>query len=211
MDTPFFARALGAIFAIMNPFVVLPIFLSLTAGDEAGETRRLALLTTFYTAVTCAVVIVAGQAILGFFGITVDDFRVAGGLVLLLIGLGMLNGQDITAHRRTAEERARAGAEQGSIAFYPMAFPMIVGPGTITTLLIFAGEARSPADYAQLGVATAAVILSIGVVLYFSPTIGHYMSQTLRVITTRLMGMILAAIAAGMMAAGLRALLPGLG
>ncbi len=210
MDTHLLARALGALFAIMNPFVALPIFLSLTAGSAPAEVRRLAVATTVYAAVMCAVVAFAGQALLKFFGITVEDFRVAGGLVLLLIGLGMLNGQENTAHRRTPEERASAPAED-NIAFYPMAFPMIVGPGTITTLLIFVGQAHGPAQFTAIAVAAGAVLAAMAFVLYFASAIGHYMSQTLRVITTRLMGMILAAIAAGMMADGLKALLPGLG
>jgi multiple antibiotic resistance protein len=209
MDTDLFARALGALFAIMNPFVALPIFLSLTAGSDEAESRRTALATTLNATVLCLVVGIAGEAILGFFGITVNDFRVAGGLVLLLIGLGMLNGRDSAAHHPTDAERGQADA--GSVAFYPMAFPMIVGPGTITTLLIFVGQTHSASERIAVGVAAALVLLAMGVVLYFASTIGHYMSQTLRVITTRLMGMILAAIAAGMMATGLKALLPGLG
>jgi multiple antibiotic resistance protein len=210
MDTELFTRALGALFAIMNPFVALPIFLSLTDGDDAAAMRRTALATTLSAAAMCAAIGVAGTAILGFFGITVDDFRVAGGLVLLLIGLGMLNGRDSPAHHRPPEERARA-SDGGGIAFYPMAFPMIVGPGTITTLLIFLGQARTAAETAAVAAAAVIVLAAVGVVLYFAATIGRWMSQTLRVVTTRLMGMILAAIAAGMLAAGLKALLPGLG
>lgn len=216
MDTEFFARALGALFAIMNPFVALPVFLSLTEGDDAAAMRRTALATTFSAAAMCAAIGLAGTPILAFFGITVDDFRVAGGLVLLLIGLGMLNGHESTAHHRTHEERANADAAGGGddgagIAFYPMAFPMIVGPGTITTLLILLGQARTSGATIAVAAAAAIVLVAMGVVLFFAATIGRYMSQTLRVVTTRLMGMILAAIAAGMLAAGLKALLPGLG
>jgi multiple antibiotic resistance protein len=209
MDANLLARAIGALFAIMNPFVALPIFLSLTAGATTAEMKRLAISTTVYAAAMCAVVAVAGQALLGFFGITVDDFRVAGGLVLLLIGLGMLNGQESTAHHRTPAEQAST-PDASNIAFYPMAFPMIVGPGTITTILIFIGQAKGPEQHAAVGAAAALVLAAMAVVLFFASAIGRFMSQTLRVITTRLMGMILAAIAVEMIAAGLKALLPGL-
>lgn len=210
MDTDLFPRALGALFAIMNPFVCLPFFLSLTTGSSPAAMRRTALATTAYAALLCAAVALGGQALLGFFGITVEDFRVAGGLVLLLIGLGMLKGDDNTAHQRTAQERASA-PDVGDVSFYPLAFPMIVGPGTITTLLIFVGQAKAPPAYVAVAVAAGIVLLALGVVLYFASTIGRYMSHTLRVITTRLMGMVLAAIAAGMITDGLKALLPGLG
>lgn len=210
MDTELLARALGAIFAIMNPFVALPIFLSLTEGSDEAAMRRVAVATTVYAAAICAVVGVAGHGILDFFGITIDDFRVAGGLVLLLIGLGMLQGRENTAHQGTPAER-KSVEEAERIAFYPLAFPMIVGPGTITTILIFTSEARVAGQYLAVAVATALVVLALGVVLWFASTIGRWMSQTLRIVTTRIMGMILAAIAAGMLAAGLKALLPGLG
>ncbi len=210
MDTDFLARVFGAMFAIMNPFVSLPIFLSLTDGDTSADMRRTALAATFYSAVMCVVVAVGGQALLKLFGITVNDFRVAGGLVLLLIGLGMLNGHENTAHHGTPAEKAQQ-PDGDNVAFYPMAFPMIVGPGTITTLLIFIGEAKSPEQYASVAVATAVVLAVLAVVLYFAAQIGHLLSQTLRVIMTRLMGMILAAIAAAMITDGLKALLPGLG
>jgi multiple antibiotic resistance protein len=209
MNTELFARALGAIFAIMNPFVALPIFLSLTEGSDAAAMRRVAVVTTLYVAAICAVVALAGDAMLAFFGITVDDFRVAGGLVLLLIGLGMLQGRENTAHQGTPAEQATV-QEAERIAFYPLAFPMIVGPGTITTVLIFMSQARMAGDYLAVGLATALVVLALGVVLWFASTIGRWMSQTLRIVTARIMGMILAAIAAGMIAAGLKALLPGL-
>lgn len=199
LDTGLFARALGALF-----------FLSTTEGSDAASMRRTALATSVYATGVLAVVGLGGQAILGFFGITVDDFRVAGGLVLLLIGLGMLNGQENTAHDRTPEERATSGDGGDTIAFYPMAFPMIVGPGTITTVLIFVGQAHTAAERLSVGLAAALVLAALTVVLAFASTIGHYMSQTLRVITTRVMGMVLAAIAAAMIAAGLKALLPGL-
>jgi multiple antibiotic resistance protein len=214
MDIEHFARALGALFAIMNPFVALPVFLALTDGDDTATMRRTALAATVSAAALCAAVGLAGKPILAFFGITIDEFRVAGGLVLLLIGLGMLSGRENTAHHGTSAERAQPGATGGggeSIAFYPMAFPMIVGPGTITTLLILLGQAPTPRATAAVLAAAALVLLTVGVVLFFAATIGHYMSQTLRVVTTRLMGMILAAIAVGMLAAGLKALLPGLG
>ncbi len=90
-----------------------------------------------------------------------------------------------------------------------MAFPMIVGPGTITTLVLLGGGG-SVGSYASVALALAAVLVMLGVVLYFSTSIGHLLSQKLRTIMTRLMGMILAAIAVQMVVAGLLAVFPGL-
>lgn len=209
MDTDFLLRVWGGLFAIMNPFTNLPVFLSLVDGQSDAEVRRTALAVTGLTAVMCTVVALGGDAVLTFFGIGIDDFRLAGGLVVLLIGLGMLNGHDSTAHHGTSKEQAQHG-ELSQVAFYPMTFPILVGPGTITTILIFSGQADTAGERVSLWVALGGSVLLIGIVFSVSSWIGHLLSQTLRVIMTRLMGMILAAIAVEMITGGLKALLPGL-
>ncbi|MGK2348872.1 MarC family protein [Actinomyces sp. W5033] len=212
MDLTLLVKALGAFFAIMNPFVNLPIFLSLTAGQEPSQQRRTAWRTTLSSALMCAVVAVSGSALLRFFGISIDDFRVAGGLVLLTIALGMLSGHGSSAHEGSKTEKTHAveHAAANDVAFYPMAFPMIVGPGTITTIIVLFSQADGVEGFAAVVLALVLVLGALGIVLHFSATIGRHMSLTLRTIMTRLMGMILAAIAVGMLAAGLTRLLPGL-
>lgn len=209
LDHSYGIKFLGALFAVMNPLVNLPIFLSLTDGQSVADQRRIALQVLFYAAVMCAVVAVGGQQILAFFGISVADFRVAGGLVLAAIGLHMLNGQSNPAHNGSPEEKPHIDATE-NIAFFPMTFPMVVGPGAITTLVVFLPEATSARDVTAYALVVAAILAALGVTLYFAAAIGARLSQTLRMIMTRLMGMILLAIAVDMIAAGLTALLPGL-
>jgi len=210
MDTVFLIKFAGAIFAIMNPFVNLPVFLSLTADLTPAEQRRTGWMTVVYSAALCFVVAVAGQQILGLFGISVDDFRVAGGIVMLMIGLGMLNGRAGSAHHGTESEKADQ-AERTAVAFYPLSFPMLVGPGTITTIILFTGEAKGAGDISALALVLLCNLTVLGLVLHFAATIGHMMSNTLKVVMIRLMGMILAAIAVDMIAGGIKVLLPGLG
>ena len=212
MDTALLVKALGAFFAIMNPFINLPLFLGLTTGQDAAQQRRIAWRTVAFSAVMCAVVAVAGSTLLRFFDITVDDFRVAGGLVLLTISLGMLSGRGASAHEGSKAEKAQAAdyAAANDISFYPMTFPILVGPGTITTIIVMFSQGESAAGKVMVALALAVVLAILGLVLHFSGAIGHHMSMTLRTIMTRLMGMILAAIAVGMLAAGLKDLLPGL-
>ncbi|MCB1336549.1 MAG: MarC family protein [Maritimibacter sp.] len=209
MDTALFIRALGAFFAIMNPFVMLPVFLAMTADDDPGQQRRLGLAVAGFSALLAAAVMLAGSRVLAFFGISVDDFRVAGGIVLFTIALGMLNGTASPAHHGTAAEKAHHG-DLNALAFYPMAFPMIVGPGTIATILVLTAQA-DPGSLLAVGAAAGIVLVTLALVLAFAAQIGRVMSQSLRVITMRLMGMILAAVAVDMTVTGLKALLPGLG
>jgi len=210
MDPTYGLRFFGALFAIMNPLMVLPLFLAMTDRFTAADQRRTALAVTFYAAVMCAVVAIAGTRILAFFGVRIDDFRIAGGLVLAIIALNMLNGAGNPAHEGGEKESVEP-ARVDAIAFYPLTFPMIIGPGTITTLLVFVQEVRSPAAFGVFAGVVAIVLALLGVVLYFSAAIGEHLSGTLRIIISRLMGMILLALAVGMFTAGVKALLPGLG
>ncbi len=215
MDITFATKFLGALFAIMNPFITLPLFLAVTATKTVAEQRSQAVAIVIYTAAMCIVISLAGSHIIRFFGVSLDSFRVAGGLVLSGIALSMLNGQPITSHERATQEKnvgglaARAEVEDNP-AFYPLTFPMIFGPGTIATLIIYGAQARQSAQYLGFGIVLVAVLASLFVVLYFAASIGKLLSTKMRVIMARVMGMILAAIAVEMTFAGAKAMLPGL-
>lgn len=209
MDHIELTKAFGAFFAIMNPFVNLPIFLALTAGFTVAQQRTLAVKITVFSAIMCAVILFAGQKIIGFFGVTVDQFRIAGGVVLAHIAWNMLNGQEIASHHGTEKEQGQM-ADLSGLAFYPITFPMIVGPGTIATLIIYAGHATGMSDLLFIGAVVGAVLVILFGVLFFASFFGKVLTDTMRVIMTRLMGMILLAIAVSMVVAGVKAVLPGL-
>jgi multiple antibiotic resistance protein len=208
VDVALFLRALGALFAVMNPFAALPMFLSLTVGYDSGQQRRTAVRVVLYTLVMALVVMVGGQAVLSFFGVGIDAFRVAGGIVLMLIALGLLNGAS-PVHSGTEPEQHQQAvrAQVSDVAFYPMTFPMLMGPGTLTSLIVLTGGV-GPDRLLAVGVAVLCVVALLLVVLWFAGSIGQLMSETLRTILTRLMGMILAAIAVEMAVAGLVGLFP---
>ena len=193
----------------MNPATNLPVFLSLTEGASVAVQRQIALKTALYSLILGAGFAVAGQQMLTLFGISVDDFRVAGGLVVLLIALNMLHGNESSAHHGTEDEKQSFPASD-SVAFYPMAFPMIVGPGTITTLIIFSHKAQTATQLVAFGVVFVGMVALLGLVFFNAPALAKHLSGTMRVIMSRLMGMILAAIAIAMITGGLKTLLPGL-
>lgn len=209
MDHIFAIKFFGAMFAIMNPLTNLPIFLSLTEGLDIAQQRRVARQVIVYSAILCAIIAVVGQQILDLFGIDINSFRIAGGMVLAGIGWNMLNGQHSTSHAGTRAEREQQ-ANVENVAFYPMAFPMLVGPGTMTALLVFLHQANSMTNYIAYAAVVVLILAMLAVALYFAGTIGTHLSQTLRVIMTRIMGMILLAIAVQMIVEGLTKLFPGL-
>lgn len=209
MDLSFAVTFFGALFAIMNPVTNLPVFLSVTEGTTPAVQRTIALKTALYSLVLGAVFAVGGSQTLSLIGISVDDFRVAGGLVVLLLALNMLSGEQSSSHHGTDDEKSAYPAPQ-SVAFYPLTFPIIVGPGTITTLILFAHQVDGVGDILAYTGVLCGLIALLGVVFYNAPTLARYLSDTARVIMSRMMGMILAAIAVAMMSDGLKALLPGL-
>jgi multiple antibiotic resistance protein len=197
-----------ALLAIMNPIGNIPLFLAMTEGDDDGKRRRMALVTTVAVLVTLALVAVAGSRILAAFGITIDDLRVAGGIVVLLIGLSMLHSETSGMHNSPAE--TAEGRQKDSPAIVPLAIPLTAGPGAMATVIVFAQNANAPADYAALGGAIAAASLAT----YLSFRTGTRLQRVLGVsgmnIMVRIMGLLLASIAIGLIATGLKGLFPAL-
>ncbi|MCX8253281.1 MAG: NAAT family transporter [Beijerinckiaceae bacterium] len=210
-DGAFVIKVFAALFAIMNPIANIPVFLSLTEGASREAQQKVALTAIIGVAVGCVVSAVAGEAILGFFGISVDDFRLAGGVIVLIIALSMLQGTASHAHARTpAEAHETQDLDPESVAIYPLTVPLLVGPGTIATLIIFASSARKDGRIVELAVGLVAFLALLGASLLGAPLLGQYLSQNATAIARRLMGMILAAIAMEMIVTSLRTLLPGL-
>ncbi|MDV7145148.1 MarC family protein [Tropicimonas sp. TH_r6] len=209
MEPDFAIKFFGALFAIMNPITNLPVFLGVTEGAPPQVQRAIALKTASYVTIMGVVIAFAGSAILKLFGIGVDDFRVAGGLVVLLIALNMLNGGESASHHGTEGEKD-SYPDAATVAFYPLTFPILVGPGTITTLILFSSQAQGLGGWITYFAVFGGIVAAIALVFWFAGDIGKHLSGTAKVIMSRLMGMILAAIAIDMIATGLKTLLPGL-
>ena len=209
MDSSELINTFGAFFAIMNPFVNLPLFLTLTAGFTIAQQGTLAVKITVKSAIMCAIILFAGQKIIGFFGITIDQFRIAGGVVLAHIAWSMLKGNPITSHHGTGAEKHHMEDLSG-LAFYPIIFPIIVGPGTIATLIIYAGKAKGVEALISIG-SVVGVVIAMLFSFFFASYFGKVLSDAMRVIMTRLMGMILLAISVEMIVYGATVVLPRLG
>ncbi|WP_171239467.1 MarC family protein [Ruegeria sp. HKCCA5491] len=209
MDPTLAAGFFGALFAIMNPITNLPVFLSVTDGLSPTDQRKVATKTALYCLMLGGAFAAVGNKTLGLFGISVDDLRVAGGLVVLMIGLNMLNGNESTSHHGTEGEK-QSYPKPETVAFYPLAFPILVGPGTITTLILYAHHVSKPVDAMIYSGVFLAVLFLLFITFWNASALAKRLSANARVIMSRFMGMILSAIAIGMIADGLKVLLPGL-
>lgn len=208
MTTEQFIHFTIAMLTITNPVGNLAIYASLTADNTPAERRHTAAVAGMAIAIILVVVVWSGDFIMRAFGLTVAGFETAGGLIIVLLGLSMLHGQTSAMHH-TKEEGAEA-ATKNSIAVVPMAIPIIAGPGAMTTIII---QVQKFDDFGDK-VAITGVCLGISVLLWLAFSVATPASRMLGVagvnIVTRIMGMILAAIALQMLANGLKGLLPGL-
>jgi multiple antibiotic resistance protein len=207
IDLAFATKVFAALFAITNPIANIPVFLALTEGASDAYRRRIALVASIGAAIGCIISTVAGAAILNVFGLTVDDFRLAGGLLVLLIALSMLHGAPSSQHAPTEKERAERTDDE-SVAIYPLTIPLLVGPGTIATLIVFGQTAVAKGKETSLALGLIAFLALLTAALFSAPLIGHYLPPNVTAITKRLMGMILAAIAMEMIVTSLKASFP---
>jgi multiple antibiotic resistance protein len=206
-------KPLVTLLAIVNPLAIVPFFIHYTQGFSRGQRRRtvgVASLSAFLVIATSALL---GIQILEFFGISLASFQVGGGMLLLISAMNMLNAQPAEAKPQTRElqdgvEKAAMGA---SIAVVPLTIPLLTGPATISTVVIYAERA---ANLWQV-----AVLIGYGVVIGFvtaicfalAEPIARVLGKTGINVMTRLMGLILAALAVEVMADGLHKLFPVLG
>ncbi|KJV32043.1 MarC family protein [Luteibacter yeojuensis] len=209
-DITFAIKVFTAMFAIMNPIANVPLFLSLTDGITDADRRKVAWTVLFTVAVGCVVSAAGGAAILGIFGVSVNDFRLAGGVMVFLIALSMLHGTPSSQHAPTVSE-AEAMAAAEDVAVYPLSIPLLLGPGAIATLIVLGQTARNTNMALAFAVGLGAFLIVLAISLLGAPYVARYLSPKAVGIARRLMGMILAAIAVQMIVSGIRNAFPALG
>jgi len=193
--------------AVLDPFLAIPIFLGVAATRAPAARRRLLQAVTLTVFAVLAVAAVFGDALLQLIGASLPAFRVGGGLVLLLMALAMLNARIGGVRQSEAEaEELESGDPSGVV---PLAVPLLAGPGAISTSII-AGQEGGALHVAAIVGCIVLVCALLWLVLTLAERIGSRLGITGLNIATRLLGLALAAIAVEMMAAGLRALFPGL-
>jgi len=199
-------KPLVTLLAIVNPLAIVPFFIHYTHDFTSAQRKRTILIASFSAFVVIAVSALMGLHILAFFGISLASFQVGGGMLLLTSALAMLNAQPAEA-KSNAEEMHDA-ATRASIAVVPLTIPLLTGPATISTVVIYAEKTRHLWEQAVLvgygvviGLATYAAFAASGRIAKVLGTTGIN-------VMTRLMGLILAAMAVELLADGLVKLFP---
>jgi multiple antibiotic resistance protein len=203
-----YIKIFTSLLAIVNPLGVIPIFVSLTRSSTEQERRHIARTTTIAVAVILIAAALIGKFLLNFFGISIASFKVGGGILLLLMSIAMMQAKH-TQSKQTPEE-AEEAAEKESISVVPIAMPLLAGPGAISTVIIYAHTSFQPLHIMVIILCILLVALMTWAALIVANPISKIMSKTAINIATRLMGLLLAAIAVEFIAGGLSQLLPGL-
>ncbi len=205
-------KPLIALLAIVTPLAIVPFFIHYTEGFSAEQRRRTIVVSAFTAFCVIAVCALLGLQILAFFSISLQSFQVGGGLLLLLSAVNMLNARPAEAkpQERVLQAGAEKAAQGDSVAVVPLTIPLLTGPASMSTVVIYADRAQTVWQHAAL--VGYGVVIAVATAICFSlaDPIARVLGKTGINVMTRLLGLILAALAVEVMAEGLGQLFPGL-
>lgn len=199
-----YTKFLIALIAIVNPIGIIPIYISLTAQYDSAQKALIARLVVISATLILLIAAFFGEIILQFFGISINSFRVGGGILLLLMAISMLND----THKNLQQNKTMVEQSGESIAIVPLAMPLLAGPGAISTVIINAYKGNGIEHYLLISLDIFILGLLLWIILKLVPWIAMHMSTVGIHISTRISGLILAAIAVEFIANGLKGLFP---
>lgn len=206
-------KPLITLLAIVNPLAIVPFFIHYTQGFTLEQRRHTVWVSSFSCFVVIAISALAGLHILDFFGISLASFQVGGGMLLLISAMNMLNAQPAEAKTNTheLEDGAEKAAMGASIAVVPLTIPLLTGPASMSTVVIYAEKAKTIWQLTSLLGYGVVIALATAICFSLAEPIARVLGKTGINVMTRLMGLILAALSVEVMSDGLVKLFPMLG
>ncbi len=203
-----YAKIFMALLVIVNPVSAVPIFVTLTSRNTERERKNIARTASISVAVVLVLSAVIGEPVLMLFGVTVASFKVGGAILILLMAISMMHA--LPSRESQTPEEAREASHKENIAVVPLAIPLLSGPGAISTTIIYATDSASPQHLAAVILCCLLVALTTWLALRLAMPARKWLGETGVNIATRLMGLLLAAVAVEIFTSGLLVLLPGL-
>ncbi|MEI8599975.1 YchE family NAAT transporter [Shewanella sp. PP-Sp27a-2] len=208
MELTLYVKFFLGLVAIINPVGLLPVFVSLTSHQTEAERNHTGKVANFAVVVILLVTIVAGQHILNMFSISLSAFRIAGGSLIAIIAMSMLQGKLGEVKRNQEEDRESSAME--SVAVVPLALPLMAGPDAISSVIVFAAEHNSLSNI----IAMFITVIVFGLVSFglfrMASVIYKILGKTGINVITRLMGLLMLSIGIEVIAAGVKGLFPQL-
>ncbi len=205
LDFTEYTKIFISLFAIIDPVGNIPIIIALTAGMTAQKRERVGRMASFSVLAILLAALVLGEAILEFFGISVHSFRTAGGILLLLMGISMLNTE------KQVPSAGDDGESTATVAIVPLSTPLLAGPGAISAIILDAHKGTGVGHFTVMSCIIVLLCVSVWLTFRVAPWIAQQLGGTGTSIISRLMGLLVAAIAVEFIAGGLRGLFPALG
>jgi multiple antibiotic resistance protein len=203
LDITEYTKFLIGLLAIVDPLGAVPVFIALTVRQSLVQQRKTARLTLVSVFVALMVALLFGEWILWALGISIHAFRCAGGIVLLLMGLAMLQSRGYSMQDLDA-------AEDETIALVPLTMPLLAGPGAMSAVIVYAHESNSLLHYLAITCCILLVSSSLWLCFKLLPWFNQHLNQRSISMSTRVMGLLLVAIAVEFIAGGLKGLFPAL-
>jgi len=198
VEFEFLLTSFVALFIIIDPIGLTPVFIAITQGMDDSLRRKVALRSVLVSAFVISLFIVGGETVLGFIGISMPAFRIAGGILLFLTALDMLFQRRSKRRENQTEQEL---VDDPSV--FPLAIPLIIGPGAIATVILIAGAKPGLVGVASTGFITALVLLTVFVFFSAASRIEKLLGKTGIDVLTRLLGMLLAALSVQFVIEGL--------
>lgn len=200
MDISLYVTAFVTLFVVIDPIGLAPIFVALTPGMTASQRRRIGRRALIVAAVLLLLFGVAGKAILDVIGISISAFRIAGGMLLFLTALDML------FERRTErrEEKGQTDPGHNDPSVFPIAMPLLAGPGALATMILLVGNQPGWGHLAMINLVMLAVLIVTALFFELATPLAHALGRTGVMVVTRLLGMLLAALSVQFVIDGLK-------
>ena len=192
-------------FVVVDPVSLIPLFTGLTAGASSAYKRRMALKAVSISAAILLLFALGGAAFLQLMGISLEAFRIFGGLLLFLLALEMVFARE--SGTRTSSDEAAESRRRADISVFPLAFPFIAGPGALATILLWFGRIELPAQaglFAGLAAAVALVLAIVVALLWVAEPLMRAIGVTGANVASRILGVVLGALAVQFVLDGLR-------
>jgi multiple antibiotic resistance protein len=198
MDTAFLITAFATLFVVIDPPGLIPLFIALTPGMSPAQRRAIGLRACLVAIAILTLFGLVGEAVLGFIGISMPAFRIAGGILLFLTALDML------FERRTQRREGQTTVNDSDPSVFPLAIPLIAGPGAIATMILLVGQSGGWQGTLAVHLVMLAVVLMAFALFLVAGPIERALGRTGTVVITRLLGMLLAALSVQFVIDGVR-------
>ena len=196
----YFMYAFTTIFIIVNPIEATLVFVTLTTNLNKQEKSHIYRRATLVALAIALLFSLGGNAILRLFGITVDSLQVAGGILLFLVAIDMLRG--VRRQNKVTEAEMQDANQREDVSIFPLAIPLLTGPGAITTVVVLMGATENIPEKGMVLLAIVLTFLATFIILKFSEYIDQALGITGIMVMTRIMGLILGAVSVNCVAVG---------